>query len=104
MCTLQTGKLCCNVAINIKKVLVLVYVQKLQENSISCLSWSFVKEFAVSSYRSSYAQLCMFRTEDKPTTLQELHILQNRIGVGLVKSLNQGVWLHIQIHFTPLNE
>ena len=31
------------------------------------------------------------------------------IGVGLVKSLNQGnqglyLWLHIRIHFTPLNQ
>ena len=26
----------------------------------------------------------------------------DRIGVGLVKSLNQGLWLHIRIHFTPL--
>ena len=56
MCTLQTGKLCCN-AININKVLVPVYVQKLQDNSISHLSWALVKEFAVFSYLLSYAQL-----------------------------------------------
>ena len=47
---------------------------ELPENSISCLSWSFVKEFAVSSYRWSYAQLCML-TQDKSAKLWELHIL-----------------------------
>ena len=31
-------------------------------------------------------------------------ILRDRIVVGLVKSLNQGLWLHIRIHFTPLNQ
>ena len=34
-----------------------VYAE-LQEKSISSLSWSFVKEFTVSSYRKSYAQVC----------------------------------------------
>ena len=58
---------------------------ELQESSISCLSWSFVKEFAVSSYRWSYAQLCLL-TQDKSTKLWEpWHILEDRIGVDLVK-------------------
>ena len=26
------------------------------------------------------------------------------MDVGLVNSLNQGLWLHIWIHFTPLNQ
>ena len=43
------------------------------------------KKFAVSSYRWSDARLWMFRTQDKPTKLWELHILRDRIGVGLVK-------------------
>ena len=30
--------------------------------------------------------------------------LWDRIGVGLVKSLNQGLWLHTRIHFTPLHQ
>ena len=60
--------------------------------TIFLLSWSFVKEFAVSSYRWSYAQLCML-TQDKSTKLWETwHILRDRIGDGLVKSLNQGLW------------
>ena len=90
MCTLQTGKLCYN-AININYVRNLCSYAELQENSIS-LSWSFVKEFAVSSYYWSYAQLCML-TKDKSTKVREpWHILRDRIGVGLVKSLNQGLW------------
>ena len=47
------------------------------------------------------AQLCML-TQEKSTKLWELHILRDRIVVGSVKSLNQGLWLHIRIHFTPL--
>ena len=92
MCTLQTGKLCYN-AININYVRNLCSYAELQESrSIFLLSWSFVKEFAVSSYRWSYAQLCML-TQDKSTKLWEpWHILRDRIGVGLVKSLNQGLW------------
>ena len=74
---------------------------ELQENSISHLSWSFIREFVDSLYRWSYAPLCM-STQDKTTKLWKLHILRDRIGVGLVKSLNQGLWLHIRIHFTPL--
>ena len=31
-------------------------------------------------------------------------ILRDRIVVGSVKGLNQGLWLHIRIHFTPLNQ
>ena len=27
-------------------------------------------------------------------------LLRDRIGVGLVKNLNHGLWLHIRIHFT----
>ena len=54
---------------------------ELQENSISSLSWSFVKEFAVPSYRWSYAHLCML-TQDKSAKLWELHILRDRIGAG----------------------
>ena len=46
MCTLQTGKLCYN-AININYIL--CSNAELQESSISHLSWSFIKEFAVSS-------------------------------------------------------
>ena len=92
MCTLQTGKLCYN-AIDINYVHNVWSYAELQESqSIFLLSWSFVKEFAVSSYRWSYAQLCML-TQDKSTKLWEpWHILQNRIGVSLVKSLNQGLW------------
>ena len=40
----------------------------------------------------------------KLTKLWELHILRDRIGVVLVKRLNQGLLLHIWIHFTPLNQ
>ena len=77
---------------------------ELKESSISRLSWSFVKKFAFSSYRWSYAQLCML-TQDKSTKLWEpWHILPDRIRVGLVKSLSQGLWLHIRIHFTSLNQ
>ena len=91
MCTLQTGKLCYN-AINISYVRNLCSYAELQESSIFFLSWSFVKEFAVSSYRWSYAQLGML-TQDKSTKLwQTWHILRDRIGDGLVKSLNQGLW------------
>ena len=91
MCTLQTGKLCYN-AINISYVRNLCSYAELQESSIFFLSWSFVKEFAVSSYRWSYAQLGML-TQDKSTKLWETwHILRDRIGDGLVKSLNQGLW------------
>ena len=32
------------------------------------------------------------------------YFLKRSIGVGLVKSLNQGLWLHIWMHFTPLNQ
>ena len=62
-------------------------------------------EFVVSSYHWSYARLCTL-TQDKSTKLWELHILRDRIKVGLVKSLNQlqGLWLHIRIHFTPLDQ
>ena len=91
MCTLQTGKLCYN-AININYVRNLRLYAELQESSIFFLSWSFVKEFAVSSYRWSYAQLGML-TQDKSIKLwQTWHILRDRIGDGLVKSLNQGLW------------
>ena len=91
MCTLETGKLCYN-AININYVRNLRSYAELQESSIFFLSWSFLKEFAVSSYRWSYAQLCML-TQDKSTKLWETwHILRDRIGDGLVKSLNQGLW------------
>ena len=77
-----------------------VYAE-LQESSISRMSWSFVKEFAVSSYRWGYVQLGML-TQDKSTKLWELHYTPG--VVGLVKSLNKGLWLHIRIHFTPLNQ
>ena len=92
MCTLQTGKLCYN-TININYVRNLSSYAELQESqSIFLLSWSFVKEFTVSSYRWSYAQLCKL-TQDKSTKLWEpWHILRDRIGVGLVKSLDQDLW------------
>ena len=60
---------------------------ELQESSISRLSWSFVKEFAVSSYRWSYAQLCIL-TRDKTTVMRAVTYTPGW-GVGLVKSLNQ---------------
>ena len=41
---------------------------ELQESSLPRLLWSFVKEFAASSYRKSSAQLCML-TQDKSTKL-----------------------------------
>ena len=41
---------------------------ELQESSLPRLLWSFVKEFAASSYRKSYAQLCML-AQDKSTKL-----------------------------------
>ena len=101
MCTLQTGKLCARSSQESISITSLCSYAELQENSISRLSWSFVKEFAVSSYRWSYAQLCTL-TQDKSTKLWELHILRDRIGVGWVKSLNQrsvaphsDLWLHL---------
>ena len=67
---------------------------ELQKSSISRLSQSFVKEFAFSLYRWSYAQLYVL-TMDKSTKLWEpwqiLEIELELIGVGLVKSLNQGL-------------
>ena len=52
MSALQTGKLCYNAINYINYVLSCACVcAELQESSISRLSWSFVKEFAVSSYR-----------------------------------------------------
>ena len=50
MSALQTGKLCYNAINYINYVLSCACVcAELQESSISRLSWSFVKEFAVSS-------------------------------------------------------
>ena len=62
-CTLQTAKLCQMPSIS---VTFLCSYAEFQESSISRLSSSFVKEFAVSSERSSHAQLCML-TQDKST-------------------------------------
>ena len=67
---------------------------ELQESSISRLSWSFVKEFAVQRCACRHRITKVIRATYGP----------DRIGVGLVKSLNQGLWLHIRIHFTPLNQ
>ena len=44
-----------------------------------------------------------FQNVPFPPLLQPL-LGQDRIVVGLVKSLNQGLWLHIWIHFMPLNQ
>ena len=67
---------------------------ELQESSIPRLSWSFVKY--------GLTQLCML-TQDKSTKSEESYIYSGHtIGGGLVKSLNQGLWLHIQIQFSQL--
>ena len=50
MCTLQTGKFFYN-AIYINNITSLNSYAEFSENSISRLSWSFIKEFAVSSCR-----------------------------------------------------
>ena len=86
MCTLQTGKLCSN-AIIINYVLVPSCVcAELQDNSVSRLSWSFVKEFIVSSYRLSYAQPCIIDTGyRKSTKFWELHT-DSRIELELAWS------------------
>ena len=95
MCTIQTGKLCYSMPSTS------ITYTWLRESSISHLSRSFVKEFAVSSYRWSCVQLCML-TREKSTKLWELNILRDRIVVSSVKSLNQGLWLQIRIHLIPL--
>ena len=64
--THQTGNLCYNACLCSCRIA--------EESSISRLSWYFVKQFVVSSFCWSYAQLCML-TQDKSTTLWELHIL-----------------------------
>ena len=97
-------KLCHN-AININYVFVLVYVQNCKRaQSLSHLSWSFVKEFAVSSYSWSYAQLCML-TQDKSTKLWELHYTpgENCGWLGQKSQPNKKCF-SIRIHFTPLNQ
>ena len=67
---------------------------ELQGSSIPRLSWSFVKY--------GLTQLCML-TQDKSTKSEESYIYSGHtIGGGLVKSLNQGLWLHIQIQFSQL--
>ena len=44
----------------------------------------------------------MLTQEISQQSYESYIILRDRIVVGLVKSLNQGLWLHIRIHFTPL--
>ena len=44
-------------------------------NSVSRLSWSFVKEFIVSSYRLSYAQPCMLTHDNGSQQSYESYIL-----------------------------
>ena len=93
-CTLHTGKLCLILnAINIYYVI----ARELNLSSVTVLRKRVCSLFIP----LKCAQLCML-TQEKSTKLWELHILRNRIVVGSVKSLNQGLWLHIRIHFTPL--
>ena len=66
--------------------------------SLVCHGLSKLKEFAASSYRWSYAQLYMFQTQDKPTTLWELHILRDQAGrclQGNLCTVRLPVWRHV---------
>ena len=67
MCTLHTGKLCYH-AININYVLVLVLMCRIARELNLSSVMVLLTEFVVSSYRYSYAQLCML-TKDKSTKL-----------------------------------
>ena len=70
---------------------------ELQESSISRLSWSFVKESA-GLFIPQKLHSGVHRISQQ--SYESYIILRDRIVVGLVKSLNQGLWLQIRIHLT----
>ena len=74
-----------------------MYVQKCNSRS----SWYFIKE----SLHSTEATLSCACTQDKSTTLGEMHFLWDRIGCWLgQKSQPIGQWLLIRIHLIQLNK
>ena len=106
MCTLRTGKLCRKPSISVN-ALALVNVQ-------NCKTAQFIVSRHAASQRSFQSlrtaevttlnSLCMV-THDKSQQGSESYIYTRiELGVSMVKRLNQGLWLQIGIHFSPLKK
>ena len=89
MCTLKTGKRCYNV----------INIYQLRPCACVCAE---LKEFALSSYSWSYAQLCMLTQDISQQSYESYIILRDRIVFGPDKSLNQVLWLQI-LNSDPLH-
>ena len=58
------------------------------------------RSFQPHHQHKSYVQQCMLR-QDSLTVLQVKHILRDKTGVCVVKSLNQSLWPYMLIIFVP---
>ena len=74
---------------------------ELQESSVSRVLWSFVKEFA-GLFIPQKLRSAVHRISQQ--SYESYVVLRVRIVVGMVKSLNQGLWLQNRIHFTPMQK
>ena len=97
---MYTGKLCYNV-INIDYILVLVYIcriaRELNLSSVMLLRNGVCSLFIPLKLRSA---VHVNTAGISQQSYESYILLRDRIGVGLVKNLNHGLWLHIRIHFT----
>ena len=101
MCTFQMGKLC-HIAININYILVLLYVQNCK--TAQPLVSHGPSKRSLQSLHAAEATLShasWHRTNQQ--SYESYIILRDRIVVCLVKSLNQGPWVHIWIHHSTLS-
>ena len=101
MCTLQTGKICYN-AININYVLLLVYVQSCKRAQINLPSVMVLRKVVCSLFIPLKVRSALHVDRISQQSYESYIILRNRIVVGLFKSLNQGLWLHI-LHSDPFH-
>ena len=97
MCTLQTGKLCYNaIKISITSLCLCMcrIARELNLSSVMVLRKGLCGLFIPQKLRSAVHRISQ-------QSYESYIVLRVRIVVGVVKSLNQGLWLHNRIHVTP---
>ena len=96
MCTLQTGKLCYNaIKISITSLCLCMcrIARELNLSSVMVLRKGVCSLFIPQKLRSAVHRISQ-------QSYESYIVLRVRIVVGVVKSLNQGLWLHNRIHVT----